>query len=292
VIVDLGKIIGIVPSSEQVRRDFYRPGTRMKFYVLSIDMGPRGPEIVLSRSSNKMVESVFEHEIPEVAEGSVEIKGIARDPGNRSKVAVYTDDESIDPIGACIGQRGSRITTIIDELGGEKIDVIQWSDDASSFIKQALSPAKVSAVELSEEEKEATVKVEEDQFSLAIGRGGQNVRLAAALTGWKIKVVQEGAEVEVSSEEGEEDIKKKLEEGEEEASTKESADDEKEDSEGTDPANSAGARDLSVQEEEKQEEESKESEEKESAMVEPPSEEEEKEEGKDDKREPKNDEEK
>lgn len=228
VIVDLGKITGIVPTSEQVRRDFYRPGSRMKFYVMSVEMGARGPEILLSRSSNKMIESVFEQEIPEVSEGVVEIKSIARDPGNRSKVAVFTDDESVDPIGACIGQRGSRITTIIDELGGEKIDVIQWSDDAPMFIKQALSPAKVSAVDLDEEEKEATVTVEEDQFSLAIGRGGQNVRLAAALTGWKIKVVQKGAEdVEVSSEEGEEDVEKKLKEesGQETASVPNSTDD-------------------------------------------------------------------
>jgi N utilization substance protein A len=213
VIIDLGKITGIVPSTEQVRRDQYRPGNRMRFYVVSVSLGSRGPEIILSRSSKEMVRAVFEQEIPEVAEGSVEIKAIARDPGGRSKVAVHTDDDSIDPIGACIGQRGSRITTIIDELGGEKIDVIQWNDDSQTFIKNALSPAKVSAVELDESTNEATAKVEADQFSLAIGRGGQNVRLAAELSNWKIKVVQEGGDgVAVSSEEGEEDVEKKLEE--------------------------------------------------------------------------------
>ena len=203
VIIDLGKITGIVPSDEQIAREQYRAGVRMRFYVVSVAMGNRGPEIILSRSHNDMVKAVFEQEIPEISDGSVEIKAIARDPGNRAKVSVSTDDDSIDPIGSCIGQRGSRIITIIDELGGEKIDVIQHSDDPEEFIKQALSPAKVDNVELNEKEKEAIAKVAGDQFSLAIGRGGQNVRLAADLTGWKIKVVQEGEDgVEVSSEDG------------------------------------------------------------------------------------------
>lgn len=224
IIIDLGKITGIVPTSEQVRRDQYRPGNRLFFYIVSVEMGPRGPEIILSRSSNKMIEAVFAQEIPEVADGVVEIKAIARDPGNRSKVAVYTDDETVDPIGACIGQRGSRITTIIDELGGEKIDVIPWHEDANKFIANSLSPAKVGSVELDEKTKEATVKVAEDQFSLAIGRGGQNVRLAADLTGWKIKVVQEGAEdIEVSSDEEAEDVEKKI--GEKETKDKKDTED-------------------------------------------------------------------
>lgn len=210
ILIDLGKITGFLKPEEQVRREQYRPGVRLPFYILSIEMGPRGPQIELSRTSNKMVSSVFEQEIPEIDEGAVEIKAIARDPGNRSKVAVFTDDDSIDPIGACIGQRGSRITTIIDELGGEKIDVIMWSDNDVEFIKQALSPAKVAKVELNEGTKEADVTVEEDQFSLAIGRGGQNVRLAAELTGWKINVVQEGGE-KVSSEDDEDAVKEKLE---------------------------------------------------------------------------------
>ncbi len=205
-IIDLGKITGIVPPSEIVPRERYNLGNRMKFYVMSVDMGNRGPEIILSRREKRMVETVFESEIPEIANEEVIIKGIARDPGNRSKVAVYTDDEGIDPIGACIGQRGSRITTIIDELGGEKIDIIQYSDDPKEYIKQALSPAKVDEVEIDEETKEVVVKVAEDQFSLAIGRGGQNVRLAAELTGWKINVEDLGGENKVSSEDEDVDV--------------------------------------------------------------------------------------
>jgi len=181
VLVDLGKITGVLKEEEQVRREQYRPGVRLPFFIMSIEMGPRGPQIELSRKSTKMVQSVFEQEIPE--------------------------------IGACIGQRGSRITTIIDELGGEKIDVIMWSDDAKEFIKQALSPAKVASVELNDQTKEAAVSVGQDQFSLAIGRGGQNVRLAAELTGWRITVVEDGNEeaVAVSSEDDEDAIKEKLE---------------------------------------------------------------------------------
>ncbi len=197
--IDLGKITGILPQSETVFRERYTLGNRMKFYVASVGQGVRGPEILLSRKDKRMVSFVFEQEIPEIASGEVVIKGIARDPGARSKVAVATDDESIDPIGACVGQRGSRITTIIDELGGEKIDVILYNENAEGYIKAALSPAKVVSVELNDETKEAVVMVEADQFSLAIGRGGQNVRLAAELTGWKIKVVEkDGTQVAVS----------------------------------------------------------------------------------------------
>lgn len=212
ILIDLGKITGFLKPEEQVKREQYRPGVRLPFFILSIEMGSRGPQIELSRTSNKMVSSVFEQEIPEIDEGSVEIKAIARDPGNRSKVAVFTDDDSIDPIGSCIGQRGSRITTIIDELGGEKVDIIQYSENAEEYIKQSLSPAKVDHVDLEEEEKEATAHVASDQFSLAIGRGGQNVRLAAELTGWKIKVVDLGGEKEVSSEDDETVIDSTLEE--------------------------------------------------------------------------------
>lgn len=204
VIVDLGKISGVVPPEDQIRRETYRPGARMRFYVSAVEMGPRGPMITLSRSTSDMVQSICEQEVPEIAEGSVVIKKIARDAGNRSKIAVFTDDDTIDPIGACIGQRGSRITTIIEELGGEKIDVIQWSDDPVVFIKHALSPAKVDRVELDEEKKEATVHVPAEQFSLAIGRGGVNVRLASQLTGWKLNAEQVGGEaVKVGEEAGE-----------------------------------------------------------------------------------------
>lgn len=214
-IVDLGKITGIIPVNEQIQREQYRPGTRMKFFVLGVEQSARGPEIVLSRASKMIVQEIFHQEIPEIGDGSVMIKDIARDAGNRSKVSVYTEDDSVDPIGSCIGQRGSRITTIIEELGGEKIDVIQYNTNAKEYIKQALSPAKISSVELDEANKEAVAKVVPDQFSLAIGRGGQNVRLAADLTGWTIKVVQEGGdEVVVSSENSPEEIAEVAEETE------------------------------------------------------------------------------
>ena len=199
-IIDLGKVSGIVPSSEQIRREHYKLGARMKFFVASVDMGVRGPEIILSRSDKRMVETVFAQEIPEVANGDVKINGIARDAGSRSKVAVSASEDSIDPIGACIGQRGSRITTIIEELGGEKVDMIQFSDDPITYIKQALSPAKVTAVLLNEKTKEAVAQVPTDQLSLAIGREGQNVRLATELTGWKI-TVQDATSGEVVPEE-------------------------------------------------------------------------------------------
>lgn len=195
ILVDLGKITGFLPVREQSRRDLYRPGVRMTFLLKEVSEGQRGPELILSRASNVMIESVFEQEIPEIETGEVVIKGIARDAGNRSKVAVHTDDESIDPVGACIGQRGSRISTIIDWLGGEKIDIVIWEEDPIAYIKNALSPAKVESVELgkeTEEGKEATVHVPEDQFSLAIGRGGQNVRLASELTGFTLNIEHDG----------------------------------------------------------------------------------------------------
>ncbi len=199
-IIDLGKVTGLVLVNEQVPREQYRPGSRMRFYILSVEMGVRGLEILLSRSTGKMVEAVFAQEIPEISAGSVEIKGVAREAGNRSKVAVWTDDETIDPIGACIGQRGSRINTIIEELGGEKIDVIHYNSNAEEYVRHALSPAKVDSVELNEKTQEAIANVGSEQFSLAIGRGGTNVRLAAQLTGWKIKVVEKGnAEKAVAS---------------------------------------------------------------------------------------------
>ena len=194
VLVDLGKITGLMPSDQQIHNERYRPGARMKLYVVSVEMTARGPEIILSRAHPGMVKTIFAEEIPEVADGRIEIKGLARDAGFRSKVAVATSDESIDPIGSCIGQRGSRITTIIEELGGEKIDVIQYNDNAAAYISKALSPAKVVRVELSEADKTARVIVAPEQYSLTIGRSGQNVRLASELTGWKINVVQAGTE--------------------------------------------------------------------------------------------------
>ncbi len=201
VLVDFGKVTGVLLADQQNSRDHYRPNARMKFLLLAVQMTPRGPEILLSRSDVGMVREVFKQEIPEINDGLIEIKGIAREPGFRSKVAVSTTDESIDPIGSCIGQRGSRINTIIEELGGEKIDIIQYSEDAREYISHALSPAKVLGVKLDEANKIAEVTVASDQFSLAIGRNGQNVRLAAQLTGWKINVVEEGGKTVVSSDE-------------------------------------------------------------------------------------------
>jgi N utilization substance protein A len=217
VLIDLGKITGVVTSDNQVRGEHYRPGSRMKFYVVSVDMTQRGPEVILSRNHSDMVREVFKQEIPEIADGVIEIKGIARDAGFRSKVAVATDDAAIDPIGSCIGQRGSRITTIIEELGGEKIDVIQYNEDPAQYIMKALSPAKVLRVELNESDKTAVVHVAPDQFSLAIGRSGQNVRLASELTGWKLNVKEEGGTQEVSTEEASE-VSSKTEEKMEEKS--------------------------------------------------------------------------
>lgn len=201
VLVDFGKISGIIPPEEQMRGEMYIPGHRIKVYVVSVAMGGRGPEIILSRSHTGMVQRIFEKEIPEIASGTVVIRGIAREAGVRSKVAVATEDQGIDPIGSCIGQRGSRIQVVIDELGGEKIDIIAYDDDPATYIAHALSPAKVANVALHEEEKTAAVSVSADQFSLAIGRGGQNVRLAAQLAGWKINVVQEGGNGEQYSSE-------------------------------------------------------------------------------------------
>lgn len=207
VLVDLGRTTAVMRSEDQIPSERYNPGDRIKVFVKQVGLTTKGPEILVSRTSEEMVRTLFEFEIPEIAEGQVVIKGIAREAGFRSKVAVHTDDESIDPIGACIGQRGTRIQTIIAELGGEKIDIVEWSDEAVAYITNALSPAKITKIELKEEDKAAFVKVVEDQLSLAIGKGGQNVRLAAKLTGWKINIsgdeekVVEAVEVEQAVEE-------------------------------------------------------------------------------------------
>lgn len=194
VLVDLGRGTGIMFPTGQIYGERYETGARYKFFVESVGMGPKGPEIVVSRTHEALVTTIFGLEIPEIAAGSVVIKGVAREAGARSKVAVMSTEDGVDPVGACIGQRGTRIQTIIHELGGEKIDIIQWSEDTEGYIRNALSPAKVHGVQMEEtvEGKIATVTVAEDQFSLAIGKGGQNVRLAARLTGWKININQEG----------------------------------------------------------------------------------------------------
>lgn len=192
VLVDLGRVTGIILPDDQIMGELYAPGTRMKVYVSSVTLTQRGPEILVSRSSPEIVRKLFTLEIPEISSGTVIIKDIAREAGSRSKVAVYSTAPNVDPIGSCIGQRGTRIQTIIGELGGEKIDIIQYDEDSAKFITNALSPAKVSSVVINEETKTANVTVISDQLSLAIGRGGQNVRLAARITGWKINVMEAG----------------------------------------------------------------------------------------------------
>ncbi len=188
-IVDLGQATGILPPEEQIRSEGYNIGTRLNFYISDVRMGNKGPEIVLSRTHPEVVKELFATEVPEIAAGTVEIKAIAREAGARTKIAVFTAEENIDPIGSCVGQRGARVQTVINELGGEKIDIIHWNIDPKTFIANSLSPASVSKIIIDEENKTAQVMVNDDQLSLAIGRGGQNARLAAKLTGWKIDIM-------------------------------------------------------------------------------------------------------
>ncbi|MEA3453192.1 MAG: transcription termination factor NusA [Patescibacteria group bacterium] len=202
VFFDIGKALGILVPAEQIPGEIYSVGQRFRLYLTSVESGSRGPTIVLSRSYPKFVTKLFEIEVPEVSAGQVEIKSIAREAGFRTKIAVASTEEGIDPIGAMVGQRGTRVMAVINGLGGEKVDIIQWSDDPDEFISNALAPAKISEVKV-EEKGKATAIVPEDQLSLAIGKGGQNVRLAARLTGWKIDVKAEGAkDAEEIEEEG------------------------------------------------------------------------------------------
>lgn len=188
IFVDLGRTTGILPYEEQIPTERFRQGERVRAYLQRVDETPRGVFLRLSRSHPAFLAKLFEAESPEVASGTVEIKAIAREAGSRSKIAVESNDEHIDPVGSLVGQRGVRVSTVMSELGGEKIDIIEWSDNPSLFIEEALSPAKIVEVEIDEQERHAVVIVTEDQQSLAIGKGGQNVRLAAKLTGWKIDI--------------------------------------------------------------------------------------------------------
>ncbi len=190
VFVDLGKAIGVLPAEEQIYGEHYNPNDRVKVFIKEVREGHKGPEIVLSRRSEEILRKIFYLEIPEVANGLVEIKSVAREAGSRSKVAIWTEAENVDPVGSCVGQRGSRVQTIISELGGEKIDIIEYSEDDSKFIANALAPAKVISIDLDQVEHKAVVKVSSDKLSLAIGKAGQNVRLAARLTGWKIDIIE------------------------------------------------------------------------------------------------------
>ncbi|MGQ9623208.1 MAG: transcription termination factor NusA [Candidatus Caldatribacteriaceae bacterium] len=192
VIIDLGRTKGVLPPDEQVGAEDYHPGARMKFFIVEVKKTTKGPRIILSRTHPGLVRRLLELEVPEVHEGWVDIKVITREPGVRTKVAVESRNEKIDPVGACIGNRGTRVKNITEELRGEKVDIIRWSNDPEVLIKEALSPAQVLEVKLDEETKTAQVTVPEDQLSLAIGRDGQNVRLAARLSGWRIDIKGSG----------------------------------------------------------------------------------------------------
>ena len=202
VFIDLGRTTAILPYEEQITQERLRPGERIRAYLFSIEEGFRGLSIRLSRSHPKFLIELFKNESQEIASGVVEIVAVAREPGSRSKIAVKSNDERVDPIGACVGQRGVRVSAITEELSGEKIDVIEWSSDARRFIATALSPAKAISIELDETDKKATVTVAPEEQSLAIGKGGQNVRLAAKLTGWKIDIVSGGEMVAEADEAG------------------------------------------------------------------------------------------
>jgi transcription termination/antitermination protein NusA len=203
VLIDLGRATGILLPEDQIETERYYPGTRLKALLREVTMTPKGPEIRLSRSHPDLVTALFGQEIPEIANGIVVIKSIAREAGSRTKVAVTTNDDAIDPIGSCIGQRGTRIQAVIRELGGEKVDVIAWSEDPGTFVANSLSPAKVNRVDIDNDAHLARVAVAADQLSLAIGKGGQNVRLAAKLTNWKITIAEEGGAVMADSDVGE-----------------------------------------------------------------------------------------
>ena len=204
VFFDIGKSTGVMAPKDRIPSEQYRVGVRMRLYLIAVEKSARGPQIIVSRSHPKMLEKLFEVEVPEIGAGSLEIKALAREAGSRSKIAVASKEPGVDPIGSCVGQGGTRVSAVIQELGGEKIDIIGWSENADDFIASALSPARVLDVEMQEER--AQVVVAEDQLSLAIGRDGQNVRLAAKLTGWKIDIVsKETGKIEESSEETNED---------------------------------------------------------------------------------------
>lgn len=191
VIIDMGKAEAVLASTEQTPGEDYRFNDRIKTYILEVKKTTKGPQIAVSRTHPGLVKRLFELEVPEIHEGIVEIKSIAREPGSRTKIAVFSKDPNVDPVGACVGQKGTRVQAIVDELRGEKIDIIKWSSDPEVFISASLSPAKVIRVDVNEAEKSAKVTVPDFQLSLAIGKEGQNARLAAKMTGWKIDIKSE-----------------------------------------------------------------------------------------------------
>ena len=193
--LSLEKAEGIISYNEQIKSERFKTGDRIRAYLFDVDdSGGRGIFLKLSRTHPEFLRKLFEQEVPEISAGTIEITRVAREPGFRSKVAVYATDEDIDPIGAMVGQNGSRVSTVTSELSGERIDIIEWSEDKEEFIEAALSPAVVNEISINEEESTARIEVSEDQYSLAIGRGGQNVRLAARLTGYKIDIIEVDAE--------------------------------------------------------------------------------------------------
>ncbi|MBI3093031.1 MAG: transcription termination factor NusA [Candidatus Levybacteria bacterium] len=197
VIVDIGKTEGIMPPSEQIPNERYNLNQRLAVFLVEIRAGLKGDEIIVSRAHSGLLEGLFKREVPEVAQGSVVIKAIAREPGNRSKIAVFSDQAGIDPVGSCVGQKGVRVQAVIQELGGlERIDVIQWQDDPKNYIAQALSPAKDLRVEVDADAKIAHVFVAKEELSLAIGKEGQNVRLASKLTGYRIEIEEKEEKAE------------------------------------------------------------------------------------------------
>ena len=195
VILDLGRGEGVMPSRERVPTEEYQAGDRIRAYLLSVQNLPNGPEVILSRNSTEFVRRLFEIEVSEIADGTVQIKGIARESGFRSKVAVFSADQKVDPVGACVGMRGIRVKNIVRELNGEKVDIIPWSPEIKTYVTNALSPAKLADLEVDEAARSVRVAVDEDQLSLAIGKKGQNARLTAKLTGWKVDIRRNAPEV-------------------------------------------------------------------------------------------------
>src|SRR5437588_335502 len=191
VLVDLGKVEALLPRSEQVDGERYEQGSRIKAVITEVRSGTKGPQVILSRRDPELIKTLFELEVPEIADGLVEIRGVAREPGYRSKIAVESHAQGVDPVGACVGPRGSRVRMVVSELRGEKIDIIPWNPEPARFVAKALSPARVREVYLDDEAKEATVVVPDDQLALAIGKEGMNARLAHRLTGWKIDIVSD-----------------------------------------------------------------------------------------------------
>ncbi len=203
VYIDMGRAIGVIPYEEQIPSERWKTGDRIRAYLFAVEETPKGIVLKLSRSHPKFLAKLFETEAPEIASGTVEIKAIAREAGSRSKIAVVSHDAHIDPIGSMVGQRGVRVSTVTSELSGEKIDIVEWNEDAALFIEEALSPAEVVSLELDDNEHRAVVTVTEDEQSLASGKGGQNVRLAAKLTGWKIDIKSAGGDKDEESEDDE-----------------------------------------------------------------------------------------